>query len=223
MGQCLLEGSDPNGRRVRERKLSAHLSSNPELDSVVQEYAYLGVQLETVLRGVLVAFVVLTLLIVPPLHDRPGSYVVAAAYAVWAAALGAQTWRRGPRPVRFASLILLVDLAALGGLTLLAGESAKQSWTADVLVYGFFLVPLMAATQVRPGVSALVVVPTAAAYFATSIATKSANQEPWGPIILGTFVLVGIGIGCIGLSYIQRSRVAAIEGLVRTARVCSTT
>ncbi len=181
----------------------------------MQEYAYLGVRLETVLRGVLVAFVVLTLLIVPPLHDRPSSYVVAVAYAVWAAALGAQTWRRGPRPVRFEWLILLVDLAALGGLTLLAGESAKQSWTADVLVYGFFLVPLLAATQVRPGVSALVVVPTAAAYFATSVATKSANQEPWGPIILGTFVLVSIGVGCIGLSYIQRSRVAAIEGLVK--------
>ncbi|MFZ0043789.1 MAG: ATP-binding protein, partial [Solirubrobacteraceae bacterium] len=148
-------------------------------------------------------------------HDRPGSWVVALAYTFWAAGVGAWTLRRGPRPVRFEWLILLVDLAALGVLTLLAGHSAKQSWTADVLVYGYFLIPLLAATQVRPGISALVVVPTAAAYFATSVATKSANQEPWGPIILGTFALVGLGVGCIGLSYIQRSRVAAIEGLVK--------
>jgi two-component system NarL family sensor kinase len=204
---------------VPDRTASADLGSSPELDSVVVEYMYMGAKLETLLRAVLVAFVLLTLVIVAPVHDLPGCWLIAGIYAAWATGVGVWTWRRGSGPMRFEWVILLVDLAALAGLALLAGASAQQSWTADVFVYGFFLIPLLAATQVRPLVSAVVVVPTAAAYFATSVATKSANAEPWGPIWLGTLVLVGVGLGCIGLSYIQRSRVGAIERLVvdRTA------
>jgi two-component system NarL family sensor kinase len=181
----------------------------------VETYAYLGVKLEQLLRALLVTFVVLTLVIVPPVHELAQCWIVVGAYTAWAAALGTWSWRRGPRPVRYEGAILLVDLMALGLLTLLAGKSAVESWTADVLVIGFFLVPLLAATQLRPSISALVVIPTALAYFATSTATKAANQEPWGPIVLGTFVLVGVGVGCIGLSYLQRSRVAGIARLAR--------
>ena len=110
---------------------------------------------------------------------------------------------------------LFLDLGALAALTLVAGASARQSWTADVLVNGFFLVPLMAATQLRPGVCAAVVAPTVAVYLVSSILTKSANAEPWESILLRTLVLVGLGCGCVALSWIQRSRVATISQLVR--------
>jgi two-component system NarL family sensor kinase len=190
-------------------------NSNPELDAVVKEYAALGLKLESVLRCVLVVFMILTLAIEAPIHNLVSSWVVAIAYTVWAAALTARTWRSGSPPLNWEWLVLLVDLGALSLVILLANASAQITWTSDVLVNGYFLIPLFAATQLRPAVSAMVVVPTTAAFFATSVATKSANQEPWGPIILGTLLLLGIGIGCIGLSYIQRSRVATIGGLVR--------
>jgi len=199
---------------MRETTASADTSS-PDLESVVLEHAYRGVWLQTLLRCVLVAFVVLTLVFVPPVHDRPASDVIVAAYALWAIGVGVWSWRGGPALIRFAWLNLLVDLAALAALALLAGVAAQQSWTADVLISGFFLIPLLAATQLRPGVCAIVVGPTLVAFFATSVATKSSNQEPWGAILLTTLVLVGVGLGCIGLSYLQRSRVATIGGLVR--------
>jgi two-component system NarL family sensor kinase len=200
---------------MRDQTTAEDVRPSPELDTIVQEYRYLGVKLETVLRAVLVTFLILTVAIVPPDHDLPGCWITVGVYSVWAAALSVWSWRRRPRPLRFEPAILLVDLAALGVLTVLAGGSAHQTWTADVLVVGYFLVPLLAATQLRPAVTVLVAVPTAATYLATGLATQAANQEPWSPIVLGTLVLVGVGIGCIGLSYLQRSRVATVERLAR--------
>ena len=112
-------------------------------------------------------------------------------------------------------LALFIDLAALAALTLLAGASARQSWTADVLVNGFFLVPVSAATQLRPGVCAAVAAPTIAVYLVSSVLTKSANAEPWESILLRTLVLIGLGCGCVALSWVQRSRVRTIGALLR--------
>jgi two-component system, NarL family, sensor kinase len=82
------------------------------------------VTLEIALRPVLVIFLLLTVAIVPPVHDVPGCWITIGVYSVWAAALSVWSRRRRPRPLRFEPAILLVDLAALGVLTLLAGGSA---------------------------------------------------------------------------------------------------
>ena len=111
-------------------------------------------------------------------------------------------------------LALFVDLAALVGLAVAASSSVNQSWTSDVLVNGFFMIPILAATQLRPWVSAAVLVPTVAAYLASSIAAKQANGEPWSSIILRTGILAGICVGSILLSRVQRSRVLTIGRLV---------
>ena len=188
-------------------------SSNRELDTIALEHSYAGVRLQLVLRGLLVVFVVLTVAIVPPDHERIWSYLIVALYGVWAACITVWSMRGGSGPVRFIWLALFVDLLALGGLTLLAGVAASESWTADILVNGFFLIPFLAATQLRPGVCAAVVGPTMAVYLAVSIATQSANAEPWSSILLRTLVLAGLGGGCIAVTWIERSRVATIGEL----------
>jgi two-component system NarL family sensor kinase len=192
----------------------ADLPLSPQLQVAVLEHALRGVRLQVALRGVLVVFVILTVAVVPPQHDAAACYVVAGVYAAWAAAIGFWSWRGGTRALRFAWMAAFFDLAALAALAVLAGASAQQSWTADVLVSGFVLVPLLAATQLRPGVCAAVVVPTIAAYFASSVATKSANAEPWDSILLRTLVVCGVGFACVALSWIQRSRVLRIVGLL---------
>jgi two-component system, NarL family, sensor kinase len=197
---------------VPENPTPASLNSSAQLDAIVREYRSLGVRLEILLRAVLVVFLVLTVAIVPPVHDLAACWITAGLYTAWAGGLSVWSRRRRPGPLRLEGMILLVDLAALGVLTLLAGQS-PQSWTADVLTNGFFLIPLLAATQLRPEVSAMVVAPTAAAFLATAVATQSANRAPTSSILLGTLVVVGVGCGCIGLSFIQRSRVAAIGRL----------
>jgi two-component system NarL family sensor kinase len=190
------------------------LPTSPELDAIVLEHAYNGVRLQLVLRSLLVVFVVLTIAIVPPEHHALASYVIVSLYGAWAIGVNVWSGRGGPAPVRFVWLALFVDLLALGGLTVLAGVAASQSWTADVLINGFFIIPLLAATQLKPRVCAAVVGPTVATYLAVSVVTKSANGEPWSSILLRTLVLACLGGGCIALTRIQQSRVATIGRLV---------
>jgi two-component system NarL family sensor kinase len=190
------------------------LPTSPELDAIVLEHAYDGVRLQLVLRGLLVVFVVLTIAIVPPVHHALASYVIVSIYGVWAVGVTLWSERGGPAPVRFVWLALFVDLAALGGLTVLTGVAASQSWTADILITGFIIIPLLAATQLKPLVCAAVVVPTVAVYLTVSVVTQSANGEPWSSVLLRTLVLAGLGGGCIALTRIQQSRVATIGRLV---------
>lgn len=188
-------------------------SSEANLRGTDLEHARRGVRLQIALRGVLVVFVVLTVAIVPPVHDRVASEVLAATYAAWALAVGVWGWRARASAVALVWVALFADLAALAALALLAGQSAQQSWTADVLINGFFLIPLLAASQLRPAVCVAVTGPTVAIYLLSSILTKSANAEPWESILLRTLVLAGLGAGCVILTSIQRSRVATISRL----------
>ncbi|MFC4945271.1 sensor histidine kinase [Pseudonocardia sp. GCM10023141] len=188
----------------------------PEVMAVAVEHARRGVRLQLVLRWVLVVFVAVTIAAVQPAHHTLLCAVIAAGYAVWAASVA--LWVRLDRSgaLQLAWLALFVDLAVLGVLTLLTGVATPQSWTSDVLTTGFLIIPVLAATQLRPRVCAAVVVPTAVVYLLAGIATQEANAEPWSSLLLRTLVVAGVAAGCIGLSRIQRSRVETIGQLVST-------
>ncbi len=191
-------------------------SEQPEVVAVAMQHARRGVLLQVVLRWVLVGFVALTVLTVPP-HRYVGlCAAIAAGYALWALAVALLTRQGHESAIRLAWLALLVDVVVLGVLTLLTGVAEPQSWTSDVLTTGFLLIPVLAATQLRPRVCAAVVVPTALVYFLAGVATQDSNEEPWASLLLRTLVMVGVALGCVGLSRIQRSRVRTIDRLVRT-------
>ena len=172
------------------------------------------------LRTALVVFVVVTVVVVPPGRYRIGCYVTAGAYTAWAIGLAWLSQRGGERPVRLIWLALFVDLAVLTVLSLLAGQS-EQSWTADILVNGFFVIPMIATAQLRPIVGVAVTAPTVAVYLAASVAARHANDEPWASILLRTGVLAALSVGAVLLCSVQRSRVLTIAGLAsdRTALV----
>jgi two-component system NarL family sensor kinase len=185
-----------------------------DLSGAVLEHANRGVRLQLLLRHALVVFLLLTIVLVPPPHGVGVYYAIVAAYAVGAVVFTRWAWRGGAAVARWGWLGLFADLAVLATLTLLAGVDAHQNWTSNVLVMGFFLVPVLAATQLRAGVCAAVVLPTVVVYLVASVATQAANEEPWDSILLRTFMLACVGAASVGLSRIQRSRVAAISGLV---------
>jgi two-component system NarL family sensor kinase len=188
----------------------------PAVLAVTVEHARRGVRLQVALRWVLVAFVALTVVFVPPAHDLVTCTVIATCYAVFALAVAVWVRRGGERAIRLAWVALLGDLVVLAALTLLTGVSTPQSWTSDVVTTGFLLLPVLAATQLRPRVCAAVVVPTVVVYLVAGIATMAANQEPWSSLLLRTTIAVGVAAGCVGLSRIQRSRVEQIGRLVQT-------
>lgn len=195
------------------RRLSvAEVRRDPRLFAILLEHAFRGVRVQQLLRAVLVVFVTVTVVAVPPAHYRTGCYVTVALYAASAVGIGWVSLRGGERAIRLVWLALFVDLLALGVLSVLASQS-EQSWTADVLVNGFFVVPLLAGTQLRPGVAAAVAAPAVAIYLGSLIAAQNANAEPSASIVLRTVVLAGLSVACVLLSSIQRSRVLTIAAL----------
>ncbi|MCW2530161.1 MAG: ATP-binding protein [Pseudonocardiales bacterium] len=198
-----------------ERLTVDYLATNPELRAILVQHAYRGVRVQFLLRSVLVAFMVIAIAAVPPARDRSACYLIVVSYVLAAVAVALWTRHGGEAPIRWMWLALVGDAVALATLTLVAGASAEQSWTADLLVNGFFLIPMLAATQLRPVVCALVTGPAVVAYFSSSVATKAANTEPWGSIVVRTLVLIGLGIGCYALSRVQVSRVLTIAQLAQ--------
>jgi two-component system, NarL family, sensor kinase len=195
------------------RRLSvAEVRRDPRLLAILLEHAFRGVRVQQLLRAVLVVFVTVTVVAVPPAHYRTDCYVAVALYAASAVGIGWVSLRGGERAIRLVWLALFVDLLALGVLSVLASQS-EQSWTADVLVNGFFVVPLLAGTQLRPGVAAAVAAPAVAIYLGSLIAAQNANAEPSASIVLRTVVLAGLSVACVLLSSIQRSRVLTIAAL----------
>jgi two-component system NarL family sensor kinase len=167
----------------------------PGVDRIVVAHAQRGISLQLALRGVLALFVVCTLILLPPDTGAAACAVIAAGYVLAALLLTAWLGRGGPVAIAWGWLGLYVDLLALSALCLVAGMSSTESWTAYVLLGGFFLLPVLAATQLRWGVCASVVIPTVAFYAVEAVVTR-------------------VGAAAIGLSRIQRSRVLAIQALV---------
>jgi len=191
------------------------LARTPELRDVLLRHAYRSVWVQLGLRVLLVVFVALTIGFVPPEHDLAACWSIVTGYVVWAAALAALTRDRGLAPLRWVWLALLVDTCALSALTLVSGIAAEQSWTADVLVNGFYVIPMLAATSLRPMVCAAIALPTLAASVVVSVLTQQANAEPWSSILLRSLVLAGLGAGSVALSAVQLSRVLTIGSLLR--------
>ena len=186
-----------------------------DVAAVVLEHARRGLELQSSLRVVLLAFLVLTVVFVPPQRDVMTCALVVAGYGLWVLAVAVWIRSGSPSAVRMGWLAQFVDLAVVAALTLITGIATPQSWTSDVFTVAFLLVPVLAATQLESWICAAVVVPTVLVYLAAGIATQQANDEPWASLLLRTLLLAGVGIGCVGLSRIQRSRVHMIGALVQ--------
>ncbi|MCE7929697.1 MAG: ATP-binding protein, partial [Chloroflexi bacterium CFX7] len=115
-----------------------------------------------------------------------------------------------------ALLMLCVDLLAVAVISTETGISSAETWTSDVAQHGLFLIPLIAAAQLDPVVSASIAVPTVVTFFAVSWVDKAANgNEPWGSILSRTAVLFGLAAGSVALSWIQQSKTRTITALAR--------
>ncbi|AYG05354.1 sensor histidine kinase [Gryllotalpicola protaetiae] len=191
------------------------LLQSPELSAILIQHAYRGLRVQFVLRILLFAFMALAIAAVPPVHGRAGAAVLIGGYACWIAALAIWARQGGVGPVRWMWLALVVDVAVLSALTLIAGASDQITWTADLLVNGFFVIPVLAATQLRPGICAAVAGAATLAYLAASVATKAPNTEPWGSVLLRAFVFAAVAAACFGLSRVQLSRVLTIGQLAQ--------
>ncbi|WP_298130493.1 ATP-binding protein [Micropruina sp.] len=199
------------------------IAAHPGLRPLLVRQARRGVGLQAAVRLALAALMLVAVVVLPSATERDLSVTLGVGYLGWAIVLAGLTGfvARDIRVIGYAWLPLLVDLAAVTALTVVAGLEAV-SWTATVLTYAFFAIPVLAATELRPWVCAGICLPTAALYFAAGAIAQVANgDEPWPSIVLRTAVLALVCAGAVASSHIQLTRVIGLARLAadRTALV----
>jgi len=184
----------------------------------LNRYLRLGLRLQLALRALLTVFIAAALLFEPPAGKLGLCLLILACYVAlvgwWAASVFVPRFAGAGRRTPAAVAMLVGDVAVVAVLTILTGVTSPESWTSDVLVQGLFLIPVLAAAQLRPEISAAMAVPALIALVASSWISKSVNEEPWPPIILSAVILAGLAGGSVAFSLIQRSRVGMIEELL---------
>ncbi|ROZ86546.1 sensor histidine kinase [Gordonia sp. OPL2] len=191
----------------------AELADEQRIDTILIDHALQGIRIQVLLRLLLSVFVILSVVLEPPVYSAGICIAIAAAYVAWCVVGAVLAPRSGVLAIRFSWLALFVDLLALVAVTAVASQSDQISWTADVLVVGFAIVPMIAAISMRPAVCAAVVVPTVAVYFVANVIARVPNGRPWSVIVLSTLVMASLALGAVLLSRLQRSRVVTIGSL----------
>jgi two-component system, NarL family, sensor kinase len=182
--------------------------------SVLIEHAFRGARIQRILRLLLGLFFVAVLIFQPPDQHLALCWLVVICYALWSLAVGALIRAGGVRSLHYAWLALFVDVVTVAALTLIADSSAQQSWAPYLLINGFFLVPVIAAAQLNPWISAIVAVPAVLVYLVASLLIRNVDADPISEIVLRTGLLAVVAIGCVLLSRVQRSRVSTIARLL---------
>jgi two-component system, NarL family, sensor kinase len=183
--------------------------------------AFRGLLLQFALRVLVVAFIFFALLLQPPETYRWPYGLLWIGYIAAIVCWGFWALRRANRAGietrrSIALLMLCADVAVVSVLSVETGISSPNTWTSDVLHHGLFLIPLIAAAQLDPFVSAVIAVPTVAAFFVVNWVDKAANaDEPWGSILTTTGLLFGLAAGSVTLSWIQQSKERTIASLAQ--------
>ena len=189
------------------------LARQPQIGDVIIDHAYRGARVQRLLRLVLLVFLAAVLVFEPPLEGQALCWVIVALYGIWSVVAGVLVKVGGRRMLRYVWLAVLVDVVAIAAVTLVAADADPLSWTAYLLINGFFLLPVIAATQLSPWVCAAALGPTVVVYLVASLITRETEIEPISSPILRTALLAGVGVGCVLLSRLQRSRVLTIGQL----------
>ena len=182
--------------------------------SVLIEHVYRGARIQRILRLLLGLFFVAILIFQPPDRHLAVCWLVVVCYGLWSIAVGALIRAGGVRSLGYAWLALFVDVITVAALTLITDTSAERTWALYLLINGFFLVPVIAAAQLNPWICAVVAAPAVLVYLLSSFAIRHVDDEPISSILLRTGLLATVGLGCVLLSRVQRSRVSTIARLL---------
>ena len=206
-------------------RFRGELSPIPEVGSgpvrdLLLDHFYRGARIQRVLRLLLVASCVATLLAVPPGDGELLSWIIVICYLVWAVVVGLRVSQASAEAAPYVWLALLFDVLATSALTLVADASAQQTWTAYVVINGFFLLPVIAAAQLNPWVCGVVSLVAVLTYLGSSVATRDDHLEPGWALVLRTGLLAVVGLGCALLSALARHVELTGRQRSTSSRIC---
>ena len=147
-----------------------------------------------------------------PLRPVP-LFSLYAAYTVWGTVLLVLTVTNRTPLSGAPAVLLLVDIGAMTALlTIHGGFTEFHRGEGPVLLdFAYYLIPVLAAFQIRPGVTAGIAGTSALAWCLGAGLTTS--DPDWGAIAVVTLPMCVLGAACVLLSWVQQSRVRAITEL----------
>jgi two-component system NarL family sensor kinase len=194
----------PAGERAREPQ-----SQGSELSAVLLRYGRHGLRAQLAFRVLLSGLAAGVALAVPAGGEHRVCVGFAAAALLWAGVTASAGRRSGPRLLRWGWVGLLVDLLAASIVILLARMAEPGWWAPGSLSTVLFLLPALAAVQLRPAVCAVVGTLTTLAHLALRL-TGPRTGDSLIVLLAPTAVLAGLTLTCVLLSVLQRSRVSAL-------------
>ncbi|WP_405497666.1 sensor histidine kinase [Streptomyces sp. NBC_00096] len=182
--------------------------------AVMRDHAWLALRIQSAARiGVLLVVFIMNVTVFPPREHEMIAYIIEWSVAAAYLFLLLAHW---DRLTPFAAAIgpVVVDVAGITTVLVLSGgfpaDTSKYITLFDDL---YFLVPIVAAFQLYPYVTAFAGVASVVAYLGAAIAAGPAPD--WVYLISHAAFLAMVSTCCALFSGIQRSRVSTIADLVR--------
>ncbi|WP_395293760.1 sensor histidine kinase [Kitasatospora hibisci] len=175
-----------------------------------------GERIQSVLRLLIVVLVALQLALFPPRRHEFLCGALVVCFAVWAVLLLWRTWRREGLS-RWTWRFLLLDLMILGSLLAVSGGFEAPVGVHPPVGDAFFLIPVLAAFQLDPRVTALMTGASALAYSMAAVLGRWSVPGFW-PTMVHVLNLLLLGCICTLLSRVQRDRSRSVGTLMAQSR-----
>ncbi|WP_157597412.1 sensor histidine kinase [Streptacidiphilus rugosus] len=184
------------------------------VEQILRAHQQRAVRVQALLRVsvVVVAFAVIGL--IQPREHLWATVAMTLVYTAWSAVMMLVSWRgRGREPLALA--VPLVDLPLLTLIVVVSGDFSDPQWSSPFSEDAFVFVPILAAFQLRPWITALSGAAATLTYAAASgVGHLHANPDLQFTLGHGLFIAM-ISVAGVVLSLIQQSRVRMITELAR--------
>ncbi|RAG80339.1 hypothetical protein DN069_38655 [Streptacidiphilus pinicola] len=184
------------------------------VEEILRDHQRRGVRVQAVLRACVVVVALTVIVLIRPRERLWATIALTLLYAVWSAAMMAVSWRdRGRNSLALA--VPLVDLPLLTLILCVAGDFTDPNWSSPFSADAFVFIPVLAAFQLRPRITA---VSGAAATLTYAVASGVGHlhAQPDLQFTIGHALFIAmISIASVVLSLIQQSRVRLIAELAQ--------
>ncbi|MCY0932168.1 ATP-binding protein [Streptomyces sp. H27-H1] len=184
----------------------------------MRDHAWLALRIQSAVRiGITIALFVMNMTVFPPRDHVALVYTIMWCYAGVNLLLMTARWAR-MTPIGAALGPVVLDLAVITTVLMLSGGFPEDTSNYITLFDDlYFLVPILAAFQLYPYVTAFAGVVSVAIYITAAVAAAPAPD--WVYLITHAAFIAMVSLCCVLFSDVQRSRVSTIADLVRQRSV----
>lgn len=182
------------------------------VDYVLAAHQKSAVRVQTALRVVVILVVAVEFAAFPPRERTLASLTITACYGIWGVALLIAAWRDTISP-RAVWTVPLVDLPVLTIILMVSGTFTDPGWSTPFSADAYVLIPVLAAFQLRPRITAVAGAAATVVYGTASGIGHSHAGPDLQYTLTHALLIAVVSVACVLISWIQQSRVAMIADL----------